>query len=60
MSDVLSIDEYIFLMWTRSLTDEQRENLVQCVKDNTQELSTALFQGYPHDLLDIARTVSRN
>jgi len=60
---VLTIDEYIFLNWVRSLTEEQRTVLLKHLqsgeaKPNT--LSPTLLESYPHNLLDIATAICRD
>ena len=60
---VLNIDEFIFLSWLRSLTDEQRTVLIKYLKSgkfNALDLSRTLVESYPHDLLDIAKSIGRD
>lgn len=59
----LKIDEFIFLNWIRSLTAEQRTVLIKYIqsgKFNASDLSRALVESYPHDLLDIAKSIGGN
>jgi hypothetical protein len=60
---LLTTDEYIFLSWIRSLTNEQRDVLLKYLKNgnkNPADLSRVLAESYPHNLLNIARTIRRN
>ncbi len=59
----LTIDEYIFLNWVRSLTHEQRTVLLTYLKTgkkNPADLSRALAKSYPHNLLNIAKSIRGN
>jgi len=56
----LSIDEYIFIMWIRSLTDFERALLYDVViNKNTSllPLCTGFLQNYPHSLLNVALAI---
>lgn len=58
---VVSIDEYIFIMWVRSLTDFEKALLYELVVNRNTSLfplCISFLQNYPHSLLDIAITIS--
>lgn len=60
---VLTTDEYVFLSWIRSLTYEQQTVLLKYLKTgkfNAADLSSTLVESYPHNLLDIAKSIRRD
>ena len=61
--NILTIDEYIYLNWIRSLAPDQKAELVEQLQSGTEdapELSATLAQSYPHDLLNIAKSIGGN
>lgn len=60
MPQKLPTDEYIFLIWIRSLTDIERILLLEFVTTKNLFLlpmCAGILQKYPHSLLDLAVTV---
>ena len=60
---ILTVDEYIFLSWLRSLSKEEQDLFIGLLKNDDTQLpssSIAFVQSYPHDLFDIAKSIGGN